>query len=292
MEPTQSASDAIYAAITVDGDLRVGDHHQQTAGFRAMRQVHADLELLGRTTWFINEYDFQWTVYYRELLQDLLDSGEALGIHDHFDTHFADDEEDIFRIAKVSKRRLEQFLQKENSSRPVVIHRNGCALQSRAIYHVLKKLGYRILSDVRPETEWSARMIPVKNTVMAWECLIDPRQGAIQIDNLSIPLGAVPWQHDEENWLDFQGSSGTLLQVPITSMPWVDKQRVKTAVEQGGPRTWIVIDTHPYDLQDPVTGNVDAGRVKKYTNQLIWLQERYQPTFLGLDQVPAVLNLW
>ncbi len=290
MEPIRSKAEAVWAAVTVDGDLRVGDHRQQAAGVRAMRQVHADLDLLGRTSWLINEYDFHWTVNHPDLLLELLESGEALGVHDHFDTHYAEGEDEIYRIAEKSKTALDGFLHTQESNLTVVIHRNGCALQSRAVYRVLKKLGYSILSDVRPGAAWSARMIPDGNAVMPWVCLTDPDQGAVQMDNLSVPLGTGPWLHDEGNWLDFRGREGPFLQVPITTMPWIEKERVNQTVQHGAPLPWIVIDTHPYDLQDPDTGEVDDARVEQYTHQLSWLRKRYQPTFLRLDQVPAVLG--
>ncbi len=290
MESTQSGTKTIYVAITVDGDLRLGDHQQQAVGVRAMRKVHSDLKIIGRTTWLINEYDFRWSEFHQELLKELIESGEALGIHDHFDTYYAETYQEYYEIARESKTRLGKILESLGWAGELQIHRNGCALQSFPAYQALGDLGYRIFSDVWPETTWRAREIAVEDPLMPWRYLTGEDQNTIPMDNGMIPLTANPWRHEADNWLEYQSIQGSYLQVPITTMPWVDRERVVKAVGGSDQRSWIVLDTHPYDLQDPNTAEVDSERVQRYQNDLEWLRASYQPEFIRLDEVPRLLN--
>lgn len=290
MELTQSPISKVYAAITVDGDLRLGDHHQQAAGVRAIREVHEELQIIGRTSWLINEYDFRWSEVHQELLRVLLNSEEALGIHDHFDTYFAETYEEYYQIAHESKARLGRTLKELGWEGELEIHRNGCALQSIPAYRALGDLGYWILSDVWPETAWRAREIAVEDPIMPWRYLTGEDENTIPMDNSMVPLSASPWRHEADNWLEYQSNEGRFLQVPITTMPWVDRERVFKAVEGPGEGSWIVLDTHPYDLQDPNTGDVDPERVLRYKKDLQWIQSTFHPEFVKLDEIPQLLQ--
>jgi hypothetical protein len=111
----------VYAIVTVDGDLRVGTPEQQAAAVRAIRQIHAEGGLLGKTSWLINEYDFHWIELHPGLLLELADSGESLGVHDHIDTHYVEaDYAGALALMGDSKGRLEAFFRRAGRRVPLV----------------------------------------------------------------------------------------------------------------------------------------------------------------------------
>jgi hypothetical protein len=283
----------IYCAVTVDGDLRLGSLEQQKMGVQAMRLAHAALGILGATSWLINEHDFRWSELHPELLLDLAESGECIGLHDHLDTHYLEDQavDRIYEFLCVSRSRLDDLFRHSGLDMPIIVHRNGCAHQGLEIYRALALMEYSILSDVWPEMTWYSRMVPVDDPLQPWKTLNnkeDPR--SIFTDNSQIPLGAIPWRHDAHNWLDVNSRSGRFLQVPITCLPWVDPERIKPAVENLGRQAFVVIDTHPYNLQDPATGDVSADLVQDYCNTLRWIKNKYKAVFIRLDQIPGLLD--
>ena len=109
-------------------------------------------------------------------------------------------------------------------------------------------------------------------------------------DNSQINLIAVPWRHSAENWLDINSQTGHFLQVPITCTPWVDRARIKSAVENSGQQVFLVIDTHPYNLQDPKTGDVSTRLVNDYCNSLNWIRDNYMAICIRLDQIPKLIG--
>ena len=281
-----SKGPVVYFLVTVDGDLRVGSPEQQILGVRAMRMVHDDLGLLGRTTWMINELDFQWTNTCPSVLLDLLESGECVGVHDHFDTYFADTHEKASVLAAQSKRALGDFFDRQGRDVQLIAHRNGCAFQSEAIYQALRESGYSILSDVRPGMKWWGRMLRDGAPPNPWRCLGPDDANAILMDNSMLPLRAIPWRHDVQNWLDMSSDLGPFLQVPINSMPMLDRRRVSTAIAQESKAAFVCLDTHPYDMQDPDSGDVSPERVANYRESLEWVLDVHKPDFIRLDEVP------
>jgi hypothetical protein len=291
-EATQDKPEkAVYCAVSVDGDLRVGSRDQQKDGIRAMRQAHLDLGIQGRTSWLINENDFHWTELHPEILLELAESGECIGIHDHLDTHYLEDKSsnEIFEFLSLSWHRIHDFYLYFGLNVPLLVHRNGCAYQGREIYCALDLLGYTILSDVWPGMKWHSRMIPTEHPIQPWRSLDnyeDP--GSIFTDNSQVPLIAVPWRHDADNWLDVNSRSGRFLQAPITCLPWVDQERVQTAVQNSDTKVFVVIDTHPYNLQNPDTGDVATELVNAYSNSLRWIRDTYTAIFIRIDQIPRL----
>lgn len=283
----------VYCAVTVDGDLRLGSLEQQKMGVHAMRQAHADLGILGAASWLINEHDFCWTELHPELLHELAESGECIGLHDHLDTQYLEDKaaEKIHAFLCSSRRRLNDFFRHSGTDVPISVHRNGCAHQGLEIYRALASMEYTILSDVWPEMKWHSRMVPAEDPLQPWKSLDnkeDPR--FITTDNSQVPLGAVPWRHDAHNWLDVNSRSGRFLQAPITCLPWVDPGRVKSAVDNSGRQSFVVIDTHPYNLQNPATGEVSEDRVQDYCKSIEWIKETYGAVFVRLDQIPGLID--
>jgi hypothetical protein len=284
----------VYCVVSVDGDLRVGSQIQQKAGVRAMRQAHAELGILGCTSWLINENDFRWTEYDPEMLLELAESGECIGVHDHLDSQYLEDKpcDRIYEFLSISWRRLHDFYVRSGLNIPILAHRNGCAQQGREIYRALDLMEYTILSDVWPGMKWYSRMVFAEHPVQHWKSLEnedDP--DAIFTDNSQVPLTAAPWRHDADNWLDVNSQSGRFLQVPITCLPWVDQARVQTAVENSGQQAFLVIDTHPYNLQNSETGDVSAGLVKDYRNTLEWIRDTYHAIFIRIDQIPRLMTI-
>jgi hypothetical protein len=78
-----------------------------------------------------------------------------------------------------------------------------------------------------------------------WRRLEAGDPGAIAMDNLMVPLTALPWRHDPANWLDYHSRSGSFVQVPITSMPLIDRQRFEQAADNGRLLAFLLVDTHP-----------------------------------------------
>jgi hypothetical protein len=275
--------------VTVDGDLRIGTPEQQEAGIRAIRQVHTDLGIMGCTTWMINEIDFDWTGQHAQALFDIVDSGECVGVHDHQDTHYVESYESALALMQDSRRRLMGFLEKSGRRVPLQVHRNGSAIQSEALYRAAVDVGYSLVSDVWPGVRWYGRMVRDGSEPNPWRRMGESDPDAILMDNRLVPLAAIPWRHGPCNWLDFESQGGPLLQVPITCAPWVDETRMTEAASSGGSTAFLVLDTHPYDMQDPATGEVSPERVSEYRRSLEWVRDRFQPAFIRLDQVPELL---
>ncbi len=288
-----SPKKVIYCAVSIDGDLRVGNHQQQIEGVQAMRQAHAELDILGRTSWLINENDFHWTQLYPELLVELAESGECIGIHDHLDTHYLENKsyELIYQFISLSWRRLNEFFIHSGVKVQILAHRNGSVHQGREIYRALELMGYTILSDVWPGKKWYSRVVPCEHSLQPWKSLDDKDDPeTIFTDNSRVPLMAVPWRHDDHNWLDVNSTSGHFLHVPVTCLPWVERPRVQSAVENSGSQVFLVIDTHPYNLQNPETGDVSIELMEEYCNSLKWIRDTYQAIFIRFDQIPQLIT--
>jgi hypothetical protein len=275
----------IFFLVTIDGDLRIGSTEQQKSGVQAIRRVHRDLNIIGSTTWMINEIDFKWTQDHGELLLELFDSGECIGVHDHLDTHYAETYDQILEIMRLSRDRIAEFFKSHQKSVDLLAHRNGCAFQTEISYQAAQALRYRILSDVWPEMIWHGRMVRVEEQPNAWKRLSENNPETICMDNRMVPLHGRPWRHNPDNWLDHESREGWFLHVPINSMPTLDRDRVKEAVGNTDGNAYIVIDTHPYDLQDPKSGEVSDLLVGNYSESLAWMIEEYSAECVQLDQV-------
>jgi hypothetical protein len=133
-------------------------------------------------------------------------------------------------------------------------------------------------------------MIPVDHPVQHWKCLTENDPDSILIDNSHIPLFTFPWRHDAGNWSDVNSCEGHFLQVPITCLPWIDQKRVQNVIDNSGTQVFLVIDTHPYDLQDPETGKVSLDQVEKYRSSIEWVRTTYKATFIRIDQIPGLIS--
>jgi hypothetical protein len=279
----------VFFLVTVDGDLRIGTPAQQESAVLAIRGVHGQQGLLGRTTWMINELDFHWTEQHPGPLLELAETGESIGIHDHLETHhaftYSQAKEDMHR----SKSAVEKLLLSHGYRTPISMHRNGCGFQSEIWYDAQSELGYHLVSDVWPEKIWSGGMLCDGAPPSPWRSLEPTEAGAIAMDNRVVPLTALPWRHGPANWLDFRSKLGHFLQVPITSMPSVDRQRFEDAAANGQPVAFLLLDTHPYDMQDPSTGDVSSERIDAYRDSLVWVMTTFGADPIRLDEVEGLL---
>jgi hypothetical protein len=132
---------------------------------------------------------------------------------------------------------------------------------------------------------WSGRMVCDGSLPNPWRRIEEPDPQAITMDNREVPLRAQPWRHDVDNWLDFESRDGFFLQVPINSMPFLDRSRVETAIQGSGEVAFIVLDTHPYDIQSSGSGGIAEQAVEKYREDLIWVHDRYNCEFIRIDNV-------
>ncbi len=277
----------VYFLVTVDGDLRMGDVIQQRASVEAMRSIHADLGIIGKTTWFINEIDFMWSEQYGDLLLSLADSGETIGMHDHLDTNFAVSYTEIFALMRQSRQQVAEFFANAGREVHLLAHRNGCFQQSKAAYRAAQELGYRWCSDVWPQTALYARMVCDKEMPSPWRRL-DKDEGGILTDNSMVPLNGTPWRHDTHNWLDFTSTRGHFLQVPVTCAPFIEWNRMRVAIDGAGERAFLVLDTHPYDIQNFETGAIDPRKVSDLASDLRRVSEELDAQFIRMDQVPSL----
>lgn len=278
----------VYAVITIDGDLRIGDLGQQKAAINAMMDIHKKAGISGSTTWFINEIDFQWTKWHFASLLALFDRGEELAVHDHQDTHYLFEYAPLLKMMQTSKENLEMFFKQHRSGVSLRSHRNGCAFQNMIFYRVLLSLGYDIVSDVWPGMRWSGRMVKDRTRPMIWRSLSEEDPDSITMDNRNVPLGVCPWRHQADNWMDFHSQTGSFLHLPITTMPLIDRQRVRSAVASGPEVAIVVTDTHPYDLQDPVTGEVSSQACEAHLDSILWMMNEYNPRFVRAQQAAEI----
>jgi hypothetical protein len=163
-------------------------------------------------------------------------------------------------------------------------HRNGCFQQSEAAYRAARDLGYEWCSDVWPQTALYARMVCDGEGLNPWRRL-GKEEGGILTDNMSVPLNGTPWRHDAHNWLDYTSRLGHFLQVPVTCAPFIEWGRMQAAIDGAGEKAFLVLDTHPYDLQDSSTGAVDLEKVADFTSDLRRLHEEFEARFIRMDQV-------
>lgn len=281
-----------YCAITIDGDLRVGGVQQQRTAIRQIRQAHAALGLTGRVTWFINEHDFKWTTYHPDLLLELVESGEGIGLHDHVDSWYLENAPaaELCSFFEESRQKLASFYLRHGWEPALQMHRNGCCVQGANLYQALENVGYTILSDVRPEMAWWARMVKRDDSMFPWRCLNQRDPTAIFTDNRAIPLRAAPWRHQFYDWLDQTPRPGSFLHVPIACVPWIEQERVQAMVKNTPGHAVIVIDTHPYDLQNQVTGAVCKQNVDRYLETIRWIRLTLDAVFIRMDQIPDLIE--
>jgi hypothetical protein len=247
---------------TVDGDLRVGTPEQQEAAVSELCRLFDDCGLTGHVSWFINEQDFGWTTEHAGLLGCLLDRGDAVGIHDHFDTHDVTSYEETLSLAGTSRARVQVFCASRGYQMPLWAHRSGCFVQRESYYRALIDLGYRVVSDCMPGQRFCTKMVQLSRHPQRWLEVFDDLRW--EADNRALPVTATPWWHDAGNWRDCASRSGTLLHLPVICAPYPDADRMVQAWHASANPLCLTWDTHPYNIQDPATGEVDPALVDSF----------------------------
>ncbi len=272
-----------YYLFTVDGDLRIGEVEEQRAAIEAMLRLLYEEGLAGKATWFINENDFVWTENHLSCLREIVERGDALGLHDHFDTHYLETYEEALPFARRALERLRRFLDEVDGGVEVLAHRNGCLHQRVPFYQVARELGYRIVSDVWPGMVWRGRMVSHPRRSFRW--VVEESERAPLTDNRGLPLNGGWWRHDEGNWLDYRSREGSLIQIPVVVLPpWEEYKRLKAAFEAAPGEGVLCSDIHPYDIQSDLTGAVDEHGLELLRHTLRQIKTDFSPQFINVQQ--------
>ncbi len=270
--------------VTVDGDLRVGDVEQQKRSVRRLFGLFDELGLRGCVTWFVNETDFHWTTLHGDLLLEIVERGEAVGIHDHFDTHYATTYEKALPLAKEALRKLTTFYAGQGKRVHLISHRNGCFWQTQTLYQVIRELGYRVVSDVWPGTRSATRMLKIQDSPQRWLAAED--DAVFLRDHTAVPLAGNLWWHDENNWLQYDSTQGALLQVPVISAPYIELDRMQqAAAAAAGAAAYLTWDTHPYNILDEATGEVDENMLSNFRANLSEIRARLDPVWMNMERL-------
>ena len=197
----------------------------------------------GHITWFLNENDFKITKNHASFLKEALKRADTLGVHDHIDWldgNWAKGPiKDYCQKAKLS---VETWLAQNNCYNKILYHRAGCLFQHPAEYTALRELGYRIISDIYPGNTYPNHT------------------GHLSFDNREIPLGILPYWHDEDNFLDYKSKKGHFLQVPVMHMGLEDlnltiikkwEELFKNKGIGHGIFVWLF---HPYEIIEKQDG--------------------------------------
>lgn len=272
-----------YYLFTVDGDLRIGDVEQQRAAIESLLRLLYEEGLAGEATWFINENDFAWTENHPSSLTEIVERGDAVGLHDHFDTHCIETYEDALPFAQRALQRLRRFLGDMDAGVEVLAHRSGCLHQRLPFYQVVRHLGYRIVSDVWPGMVWRGRMVPHRHRPFRW---VEESEGAPLTENREVPLNGGWWRHDEGNWSDYRSEEGAFIQIPVVSFllwnHYEQYERLKAAYMAAPEEVVLCSDIHPYDIQSDLTGAVDENALGLLRDTLRQIKADFSPQFMNV----------
>ena len=286
----------IYTLISIDCDLRIGNVYHRQKALEALMYLFEDYGMCGHITWFLNENDFKIVEWHATFLDKVIETGDSFGLHDHFDRMDSihdyypsatpvdiNSYEEVYFLLERSKKIVENYIRSKGYNKPVILHRNGSLVQSVAIYRALKRLGYRVVSDITPQA------------------YIDGSQYRDRIGrshvmfNRGIPLGVQPYRHDVDNWTDYKSRKGYFIQIPVHYMGIsLDSKYVDATVEACCRNelelcifSWIF---HPYEVQN-VNGHIDKRKLKKLENNISRLIEKYNSKFNSFDEILEKLHL-
>ena len=246
---------------------------QQT--FDALLEVFADVGAAGHTTWFLNEtyYDFGTATNHPEVVSEALRRGDTIGVHDHIDNLDGRWElEPILEMCTDSLSSIQAWLRAVGHPGEVRAHRFGCLFQHPTAYEAIARLGYTIVSDIYPGDR-------------------SPNHtGHPSYDNVDIPLGIPPYQHDADNFLDYRSTTGQFLQLPVTQMYFEKltyekaEECVRTADERREPLAVLVLCFHPYELLTDDRTAVSRERVERLRTLFSGLASRLGVRFASADE--------
>jgi len=259
--------------VTVDCDLRCDDVALRQESLDTLLRVFAETGVAGHATWFANENDFHLTENHEPFLREALGRGDSLGVHDHIDWlkgrwEFGP----IMDYCRKSRDTVQHWLSAHGRDEPLRLHRNGCLFQRPVIYAVLKELGYSVVSDVYP-----GQSLP-------------NHTGFLSFDNRAMPLGAMPYRHDVDNFGDHLSTQGPFLHLPVMHMgianfdfahlqAWLDAFAA-ASISQGA-LLWLF---HPYEVLNQDKDAISPERAALVDGQLRRLKDEYGVEFASVEE--------
>ena len=248
----------LFFLVTVDCDLRCDDIALRQESLDMLLGVFDECGVGGHATWFLNENDFNLTDNHQPFLLEALKREDTIGIHDHLDEVPSIHDLDAIRErCATSRKRIEGWLAANGFDIGMKCHRNGCIVQSEAIYTALRELNYTIVSDVYPGTSGED---------------LARRPG---YDNSHMPVGIIPYRHNEANFKDHESREGHFLHFPLMHMFLRDFDFAKVDEWIRGSQrrefkesvlSWVF---HPYEiLRQPEKDGIDLEAVGMLRNCL------------------------
>ncbi len=268
--------------LTIDCDLRSQDIGARQESLDELLKVFSETGIAGHMTWMLNENDFSITEHHESFLNEILNRGDTIGVHDHYEFLKGRYEKDaVLDFCGRSKKRVEDWLERNGYKREIILHRNGCLVQNETVYTALKELGYTTVSDVLPGKKFP------------------DRYGYPAFDNKSIPVGIHPYRHDTANFLNYLSSQGHFLHIPMSQMGlqffdfdlldcWIESFMRKSI--ETGVIGWLF---HPYEIMyleicdDRRTISPDF--VAMLRSNIERLTSEYGVTFVSVDEVVSLL---
>lgn len=259
--------------ITVDCDLRCEDIGLRQKSLNVLLDVFSETGLSGHITWFANENDFQLTKNHQAFLQEILRRGDNLGIHDHFESFKGVyKREAIRKFCHRSKEAMERWLAENGYSMGIWLHRNGCLVQQPEVYAALKDLGYTGVSEIWPGKQG-----------------VD-RDGHPAFDNRSVPIGIMPYRHDEMNFSDWSSKEGHFVQIPIMQMFLKDlnyssmERWIQTFEERSVDPGILVWVFHPYEILDRSRQRISSEAMGILKSHIERCRSEYEVEFTNVKE--------
>lgn len=264
--------------ITVDCDLRTDDVRLRQTSLDTLLRVFAKEGVGGHITWFLNENDFHITTNHPSFLHEALCQGDTLGVHDHLELF-----KGVYEVPRVrafcrrSKETLERWLADQGYPAHIIYHRNGCLVQHPGIYAALKDAGYTTVSEV-----WPGNVRP-------------DRGGYPAFDNRELPIGILPYRHDEANFDAHLSTCGHFLHFPVMHMfmanldfDMMDRwlQAFSGASAEQAVLVWLF---HPYEIMDTPRTALDPDLIDLLSSYIQRLGEEYHMTFVSMAQCREML---
>ena len=265
--------------VTVDCDLRTDDVRLRQSSLDTLLRIFADNGVGGHTTWFLNENDFHITKNHPSFLHEALRRGDTLGLHDHFEPF-----EGVYEVAPIrafcghSKQSVEQWLAAQGYPDHITYHRNGCLVQHADIYAALKELGYNTVSEV-----WPGNVRP-------------DRAGYPAFDNREVPIGILPYRHDEVNFDDYGSTRGHFLHFPAMHMFMVNlnfdmmDRWLRAFSEASTEQAVLVWLFHPYEIMNKARTVLEPDLADMLSSYIQRLADEYQVTFVSMAECRGLLS--
>ena len=266
----------IIALPTMDGDPGAdyprrhgvagpaGEAQKQAYRNAVERIIHLfdDFGLAGRTTWFVNEIDVNWSADFPDLLKKFAARRDTVALHVHHNGLFLSprliSKESFLESSAPAVKRIESV-----TGTRICHYRSGCYHQREYVYSALAEMGMEVISDVFPG-------LKVR------------KENGFDLDNSSIPLGVAPWRHEDWNWLDYQSGSGRFLQIPVSAGAIDHLPLLPGKVLDNGITT-VCWGIHPHEIQAR-DGSISDAAVNALKTALEGIDKNLKPVYLNFDE--------